>query len=136
MHPYIFVYMVTKCNTHNLSAFVQQLCIIDNSHREEFLPSSGGTSLFLQLTVVSSRGFSSTSTGRADILYNPCVYFYTSIMSLSFDDMEVRGEQVSLVGWHNLNSSRIRVFLVFSKQPCPQFMQDLLISEFSFCVSI
>ena len=33
-----------------------------------------------------------------------CIYTPRSC-PLSFDDMKVRGEQVSLVGWHNRNSS-------------------------------
>ena len=33
MHHYIFVYMVTKCNMHNLSAFVQELCIMEQMYR-------------------------------------------------------------------------------------------------------
>ena len=33
-----------------------------------------------------------------------CIYIPRSC-PLSFDDMRVRGEQVSLVGWHNRNSS-------------------------------
>ena len=58
---------------------------IDNIYRN-----AGGTFLFLQ----------------TETLYNPCVYLYTSIMSpLSSDETQVRGEQVSLVGWHNRHSS-------------------------------
>ena len=43
--------------------------------------------------------------GQSRDKYSPWVYLYTSIMSLSFDDMKVRGEEVSLVGWHHRNSS-------------------------------
>ena len=49
--------------------------------------------------------FSSTSTGSADTYtVRACIYIPRSC-PLSFDDMKVRGEQVSLVGWHNRNSS-------------------------------
>ena len=32
MHLYIFVYTVTKCNMHNLSAFVQELYIRERTY--------------------------------------------------------------------------------------------------------
>ena len=32
MHPYIFVYKVTRCNMHNLSAFEQKLCIMEQTY--------------------------------------------------------------------------------------------------------
>ena len=32
MHPYIFVYKVTRCNMHNLSAFEQELCIMEQTY--------------------------------------------------------------------------------------------------------
>ena len=32
MHPYIFVYRVTRCNMHNLSAFEQELYIMEQKY--------------------------------------------------------------------------------------------------------
>ena len=61
----------------------------DNSHREECLSSIGGTSIFLQLCPLVV--FSSTSTGRVETLYSPCVYLYTSIMSPIFRRHESEG---------------------------------------------
>ena len=37
MHLYIFVYTVTKCNMHNLSAFVQELYIREFLSRKNLL---------------------------------------------------------------------------------------------------
>ena len=50
--------------------------------------------------------FSFTSTGRAETVYSPyaCIYIHRSC-PLSFDYLKVRGERVSLIGWHNRNSS-------------------------------
>ena len=80
---------------------------IDNSHRGEFQSSSGGASLFLQL-MVSSRGlllhFYRQSRDLIQFMHVGPIYIPRSC-PLSFDDMKVRGEQVSLVSWHNRNSS-------------------------------
>ena len=80
---------------------------IDNSHREEFVSSSGGT-LFLQLKMYSCvLSWSSPLLLQAEPIpctINACIYIPRSC-PLSFDDMKVRGEQVSLVDWYNLHSS-------------------------------
>ena len=39
-----------------MTTYRKAIPCIDNSHREEFQSSSGGTSVFLQLIAVSSRG--------------------------------------------------------------------------------
>ena len=75
-----------------MTTYRKAIPCIDNLHREEFLSSGGGTSVFLQLIAVSSLVvFSSTSTDRAEPLYNPCVYLYTSIMSPLFRRYESEG---------------------------------------------
>ena len=76
--------------------YMQAIPGIDNSHREEFQSSSGGTSLFLQFIVVSSRGILLHFYRQSrDLVQSMRIFIYLDrVPSLS-----------TMVGWHNRYSS-------------------------------
>ena len=69
------------------------------------LSSSGGTFLFRQFIAVLVVVFSTPQAEpRSYSTIQACIYIPRSC-PLSFDDMQVPGELISLVGWHNHPSS-------------------------------